>query len=188
MTANKNFKRRVRERARRTGESYTAALSHLRRLHSEEKLMRPDEWQRIEKTDFGYAVLIPQGWAERPPDLKNSPWETARFIDPSDRRHSMTVFRSPTRANRTAQEAAERVRPALESSGFTDFELSGSTLAERPAVLMKCARHDAGRVWTIHEYIAVVDMAVFCLVCGSIVVDEDAPLFEALVDGFELTG
>ena len=30
MTAGKNFKRRVRERARRTGESYTAALRHFR--------------------------------------------------------------------------------------------------------------------------------------------------------------
>lgn len=150
--------------------------------------MRPDEWQRIEKTDFGYAVLIPQGWDERPPDLKNSPWETARFIDPSDRRHSVTVFRSPTRPDRTAREVAERARPSLEASGFIDFEVSEATLAERPAVVLECARHDAGRVWTIREYFTVVDTSVFCFVCGSLVPDEDAALFEALVEGFELIG
>lgn len=188
MTANKNLKRRVRERARRTGESYTAALSHLRRIHGKEKPMRPDEWQRVEKTDFGYAVLIPRGWDERPPDLKNSPWETARFVDPSDRRHSLTVFRSPTRPGRTAHEVAERAQPALAASGFTGFEVTETTIAEQPAVLLECARHDAGRIWTIREYFAVADMAVFCFVCGSLVPDEDAALFEALVDGFELIG
>jgi len=35
MTANRHFKRRVRERARRTGESYTAALRHLRQRTAE---------------------------------------------------------------------------------------------------------------------------------------------------------
>src|SRR5437764_6559830 len=84
MTANKNFKRRVRDRARRTGESYTAALRHLRQLDVKEPTV---QWQRIEKTDFGYAISVPAGWTERPPDLKNSPLETARFGEETDRRH-----------------------------------------------------------------------------------------------------
>ncbi|MFC7640329.1 hypothetical protein ACFQX6_04335 [Streptosporangium lutulentum] len=45
MTANKHFKHRVRERARRTGESYTAALRHLRRIDAQEHVVH---WQRIE--------------------------------------------------------------------------------------------------------------------------------------------
>ena len=87
MTAQKNFKRRVRERARRTGESYTAALRHLRSSDhlSEVSAM---QWQRVEKEQFGYAVHVPPGWVEREVDLHNSPWETARFVDPADRRHS----------------------------------------------------------------------------------------------------
>jgi hypothetical protein len=40
MTANKHFKRKVRERARRTGESYTAALRHLRHDNAREHLMQ----------------------------------------------------------------------------------------------------------------------------------------------------
>ena len=36
MTANKRFKRQVRRRAAKTGESYTAALRHLRRQREEE--------------------------------------------------------------------------------------------------------------------------------------------------------
>lgn len=36
MTANKRFKRRVRERARKTGESYTAAFAHVRHRPEQE--------------------------------------------------------------------------------------------------------------------------------------------------------
>jgi predicted kinase len=39
MTANKRFKRRVRERARKTGESYTAALAHVRHRPERERSM-----------------------------------------------------------------------------------------------------------------------------------------------------
>lgn len=37
MTANKRLKRRVRDRARKTGESYTAALAHVRHRPEEER-------------------------------------------------------------------------------------------------------------------------------------------------------
>ena len=64
MTANKHFKRLVRERARRTGQSYTAALRHLRRDTIREPAMQshPIQWQRVEKPDFGYAAHVPHGW------------------------------------------------------------------------------------------------------------------------------
>ena len=39
MTAKKRFKRRVRERARKTGESYTAALAHVRHRPEQERSM-----------------------------------------------------------------------------------------------------------------------------------------------------
>ena len=39
MTANKRFKRRVRDRARKTGESYTTALAHFRQRPEEERSM-----------------------------------------------------------------------------------------------------------------------------------------------------
>ncbi|WP_169739723.1 hypothetical protein [Amycolatopsis taiwanensis] len=74
--------------------------------------MQPIEWQRVEKPDFGYAVRIPSGWEVRPPNLKNSPWETARFNDPADRRHTATVFRNPVTPGRSARDVADRVQPA----------------------------------------------------------------------------
>ncbi|MCO5997587.1 hypothetical protein [Actinoallomurus rhizosphaericola] len=183
MTANKNFKRRVRERARRTGESYTAALRHLRRTEAEEQSV---EWQRIEKPDFGYAVQVPRDWQEREPNLRNSPWETARFVDPRDRRHSLIVFRQPTRPGRSAAEIAEGVRHSLAQLRFADFAVSEVTVAGRAGTRLDCVRHDAGRSWHVSEYFVVEDAVTFCLGCGSTVPDEDEALFAAMAERLEL--
>lgn len=58
MTANKRFKRRVRARARKTGESYTAALSQLRRPDEELLMSEPPlpQFWRDQMTNSG-AIL-----------------------------------------------------------------------------------------------------------------------------------
>jgi hypothetical protein len=183
MTANKNFKRRVRDRACRTGESYTAALRHLRRIDAKERSM---QWQRVEKPTFGYAVEVPEGWEERPPDLRNSPWETARFVDPTDRRHSVIVFRNPLGPGRTAADIAARAQSPLAAAGFSDFQILDAELGSRPAVRLDCARHDAGRVWAVREYFVVQNSIGFCLGCGSSVPEDDEVLFTAMAQSFEI--
>ena len=183
MTANRHFKRRVRERARRTGESYTAALRHLRQIDAREQ---PMQWQRIEKSDFGYAVHIPDGWDERPPNLKNSPWETARFSQPDDRRHSLVVFRGPTRPGSDAAKVATGAATALGNSGFADFGTTEVEISGRAGVRLDCARHDAGRVWAVREYFVVEDGVYFCLGCGSAVPEEDEALFTEMAERFEI--
>ncbi|MFF4122555.1 hypothetical protein SAMN05421833_14726 [Microbispora rosea] len=183
MTANKHFKRRVRERARRTGESYTAALRHLRRVDAEEHRV---QWKRIERPDFAYAVHVPQGWHERPPNTKNSPWETARYGDHSDRRHGAIVFRQPVRPGRTSAEMAEIARSSLESLGFADIEIVPARLGERDGALLSGVKRDAGRALSIREYMAMDGDVGFCLGCWSTVPEEDLPLFEAMAGRFEI--
>jgi hypothetical protein len=182
MTANRHFKRRVRERARRTGESYTAALRHLRRVAEEHAM----EWQRIEKDQYGYAIHVPQDWTEREPDLKNSPWETARFGNPADRRHALIVFRRLTSPGLSTADVAERALTSLESAGFADFRITETRVADRPGVRLDCAKHDAGRVWAVREYFVGHGDVHFCLGCGSSVPEEDEPLFDAMAERFEV--
>jgi hypothetical protein len=185
MTERKNFKRLVRERARRTGESYTAALRHLRSSDPPEVPSMP--WQRIEKTDFGYAVTVPEGWVEREPDLTNSPLETARYVDPSDRRHSVIVFRNPFGGpQRVAADMASRAETALTASGFAELEITDAEWAGRPGVRLDCVKRDAGRVWAVREYFLVVDGIGFCLGLGSAAPDEDDPLFAEMARTFEI--
>jgi hypothetical protein len=183
MTANKHFKRRVRERALRTGESYTAALRHLRRIDAQEHLV---QWQRIEKPGFGYAVHVPQSWDERPPNLKNSPWETARFGDPTDRRRTVIVFRAMTLPGWTAAEVAEEVQTSLKAAAFGDFHITDAQIAGQTGARLDCAKYDAGRVWAVRHYFVVHDDVRFTLGCGSFLPEEDDPLFAAMAERFEI--
>lgn len=143
-------------------------------------------WQRMEKTEFGYAVQVPSGWVEREADLRNSPWETARFADPADRRHSVIVFRNPVGPQRAAFDVAQRAQTALSASGFVELEITDTELGGRPGARLDCARRDAGRVWSVREYFAVTDGVSFCLGCGSAVLEEDEPLFAEMARTFEI--
>lgn len=144
------------------------------------------QWKRIDKPDFGYAVHVPQDWDERPPNLKNSPWETARFVEPADRRHSVIVFRSPLRRGLDAAAVAEGARTSLEGHGFTDLRVTEAEVAGRPGARLECAKHDAGRVWAVREYFLVHGDAHFCLGCGSAAPEEDDALFRAMAERFEV--
>lgn len=191
MTANKNLKRRVRARMARTGESYTAALRQLRRNAAEEPAMAEPTvpeiaWRQVVKPEYGYAVWVPLNWEERPPNLKNSPWETARFAEPDDRRHSVIVFRTPVFRRRTPLEHAESIRESLAGAGFAEFEIVETTVAGRPGVRLDCARRDAGRVWSVREYLVRTDEASFCLGLGSAIPDEDGALFDELAARWEV--
>jgi hypothetical protein len=187
MTAHKNFKRRVRERARRTGESYTAALRHLRSSDSPMEVPAM-QWQRREKSEFGYAVRVPDGWAERDVDLRNSPWEAGRFVDPADRRHSVIVFRNPVGPRRSAADMVERAQTSLAASGFGEMAVAEAEWAGRAGVRLDCAKRDAGRVWAVREYFVVDDGIGFCLGCGSAVPEEDDVLFAEMARTFEILG
>lgn len=144
------------------------------------------QWQRVEKPTFGYAVSVPEGWEERTPDLRNSPWETARFADPADRRHSIIVFRNPIGPGLTAADMAARAQSPLTASGFGDFEILDARLGDRPAVRLDCARQDAGRVWAVREYFVVRDGVGFCLGCGSSMPEDDEAVFAAMAQSFEI--
>jgi hypothetical protein len=185
MTAGKNFKRRVRERARRTGESYTAALRHLRSSDQPEEALAM-QWQRTEKSTFGYTIQVPAGWVEREADLRNSPWETARFVDPADRRHSVIVFRNPIGPRLGAIEMARRAQTALAASGFVDFEIAEAEWGAGVGARLDCAKHDTGRIWAVREYFAVTDGVGFCLGFGSAVPEEDEQLLIEMAGTFEI--
>jgi hypothetical protein len=145
------------------------------------------QWQRIEKPEFGYAVRVPQGWDESPPNMKVSPWETARFGDPADRRHNFTVYRAPTPPRLTPTEMAESVQVRLEGSGFGDFQITDAQIAGRAGLRLDCAKHDAGRVWSVrHYYLIARDNVRFTLGFGSFMLEEDDPLFTAMVERFEI--
>ncbi|OHV35691.1 MULTISPECIES: hypothetical protein [Pseudofrankia] len=133
-------------------------------------------WRQVVKPEFGYFLSIPESWEERPPNLKNSPWEPARFAEPGDRRHTVIVFRNPVFRRRSALEPAESIRESLTGAGFVDFRIEETAVARRSGARIDCARHDAGRVWAVREYLVITEEANMCLGLGSAAPDADAAL------------
>ncbi len=144
------------------------------------------QWQRIAKPEFSYAIHIPQGWDERPPDLTNSNLETARFVDPTDRRHIVIVFRNFPSSDATPRLAAARIQNTLAAKGFVDFEIADAEVAGQQGARLDCAKHDAGRTWVVRQYIVVQDTNHFVLGCGSSIPDEDEALFSDVAERFEI--
>src|SRR5205823_14550059 len=62
MTARKRFKRRVRARAAKTGESYAVARRHLDHRPGQEPNV--PEFRTVTNTLHGFAVDLPEGWRE----------------------------------------------------------------------------------------------------------------------------
>lgn len=143
-------------------------------------------WQRMEKSTYGYAIQVPQGWVEREADLRNSPWETARFVDPADRRHSVIVFRNPVGPRIAAIDMARRAQTALVASGFGELEITEAEWGGGAGARLDCAKQDTGRVWTVREYFAVTDGVGFCLGFGSAVPEEDEHLIAEMARTFEI--
>ena len=185
MTAHKHRKQRVRRRAERTGESYTAALRYLRPPMTEEKMDRAT-WHRIEKPDFGYAISIPEEWIETPPDLRNSPWETARFGSPEDRRHDVVVFRQPVISGQTAADIVANAKSHLESYGFGSFHVEKVTVASREGWRLDFATTDAGRRWSSQQYYVTDGDACFCFGYGSTAPDEIREIIDAMLASFAI--
>ncbi|MFC7640328.1 hypothetical protein ACFQX6_04330 [Streptosporangium lutulentum] len=112
--------------------------------------------------------------------------ETARFGDPADRQHNLTVFRGLPRPRWTAAEVAEEVQAVLEAAGFRDFHIADARIAERTGTRLDCAKHDAGRVWAVRQYFVVHDDVRFTLGCGSFIPEEDDLLFTGMAERFEI--
>ncbi len=138
-------------------------------------------WHRIEKPDYGYAISIPEGWIETPPNLRSNPWETVRFGSPEDRRHDVVVFRQPVIPGQTVADIVANSKTHLEGYGFSSFHVENVTVASRDGMRLDFAATDVGRNWSIQEYFVVEGEACFCLGFGSSDPEEIQDIIDAML-------
>ena len=179
MTHDKDFKRKVREHARRTGRSYASV--HRRFSRHREKMMQLEQI-----TKQGFTVAVPNGWAEFPPILTNSPYEVARFARRDHTNHLCLVFRSPGSSGLDPRVHAERVRAHLATSGYDNFELEDAVLGARAGVRLTFDKPLATGIWAVREYFVNVNELVYCLGLGSGDPAGDAAIFDAMTAAFEI--
>ena len=192
MTAKKNFKRLVRARARKTGESYAAAFRSLRKGVLEEPPMAAASpssrgvppLRRVEKPEHGFALSVPADWREEPPNPFNSAQEVARFAGTGPGMRNCVVFRNDPRSRITARAAAEQVIPVLERGGFGNFTHHDVTIAGLRASRLDFDKRTDNRCWSVRHYFVVTADTPFCVSFGTTALEQDAPLIDTLAATF----
>lgn len=186
MTAGKRFKRLVRARSSRTGESYSAALRHFRPLIAEDEIMPGFDLRRIEKPHLGFAVHIPEDWREEPPNLSNSPHEVARFYRRGEITRGIIVFRDPRPRNMSPADVRAETRQVLDSAGYRSFVSGDCMVAGRKGARLDFAGPLNMPPWTTREYFVHFESVAFCFALGTTLAEGDAGLFDAIASGLEI--
>jgi hypothetical protein len=181
MTHDKDFKRKVRELARRTGRSYASVHRRLSREREEMAM-----FTKVSKQELGFTIAVPHGWAEFPPQLANSPYEVARFARRDHASHLCLVFRSPGSAGLDPRVPAEDARARLDASGYGNFALDAAQLGARAAARLSFDKPTAAGLWAVRLYFASANDLVYCLGLGSGDPAGDAALFDSMSAEFEI--
>lgn len=195
MTQNRRFKRRVRARIAKTGESYTTAARRLRKSRKEEATMAENEFQTVINHDFGYSLKIPTGWRDLGPHIYNSVFEIARYLRHEPRVHDGIVnlfWDLPGESTRQLAETGECSvfdlnRACLEEEGVKDISISEVTIGGRAATRLIHA-YKLGDIenWASRSYFMSVRNTFICLNMGTSDVDADRELYDEIADSFEV--
>jgi hypothetical protein len=192
MTKKKDFKRKVREHAARTGHSYASARRILLTRHGEHSPTTPANeevsmFHRIEKSEFGFAIALPDGWSEFPRPFSDSPFEVARFACRDDVNHICIVYRMPGSRDPHLRGLAERSMDKLVRKGFGHFVLAEATVGGRSGLVLTFDKPaDKDGVWAAREYFVAGRNLVYCLGLGSGDPARDAAVFDGIASRFEV--
>lgn len=186
LTTDKDFKRLVRNRSARTGESYSAARRRLLERRGATMVVPP--LRRVDKSDLGFAVHVPVDWFEQQPQATNSEYEVARFARPSgDARGLCLVFRwGDLTEDATVWSVASTVRVILEGEGYEHFVLSDAQFAGRPSIRLACDKELPFGLWTVREEFVVDKLVAYVLGMGTNDPERDQPLLDEMANRFEL--
>jgi hypothetical protein len=186
LTTDKDFKRLIRARSRKTGESYSVARRRLLAKNEGVESSLPP-LLRVERPEHGFAVYVPEHWQELPLEPADAPYEVARFGYKDPKGHLCMVFRDEGPLGHISDIAA-RARTALEVRGFSHFVLSDVEMAGREAVRLDFESVQKEGLWRVSDYLVKADNLVYILGVGTSEPDKDAPVFDEMLRRFELTG
>jgi ATP-dependent Clp protease adapter protein ClpS len=192
MTHDRRFKKRVRARIARTGESYTVAYQILRQQPSEEVAMTDHKVQIINNHDFGYTIEVPSTWRDAGPDIYNSAFEIARYLRNAPAIHDGIVnifWGLPGESRQSAAQTGDPKvfdlnRDCLEKEGVT-ATLKEVQLSGRSATRLDHA-YKFGTIehWASRSYFMEIRGAIVCLNMGTSDVNKDGPIFDWIAASF----
>lgn len=183
MTEGKRFKRLVRARARKTGESYTTALRHFRVRRPEDDDMPQIEWKKIARPDFGFSLSVLDDWEEEL--TLTGGLEAVRFADSSGK-WRCTVLSWPALPGRDARSLAAQQLSAVEAGGSrTNSDTVDLSVAGRPAVRQSWDYVDGDERYSECNVVILAEWGGYTLALRS-PIDADTGVFDEIVARFEL--
>ena len=152
MTVDKHFKRLVRARAARTGESYTAARWHLRREAADSSAAKT---RRIRSADLGFSVAIPEPWGR----VTHSMWGVsypALHYEVSKGASRLADFELNSQRLGTARDASRAAAEAIErerSDPSVRFEYADTIIGGKPAIRLDRTKARHPQAWERHYFL-----------------------------------
>lgn len=133
MTVDKHFKRLVRARAARSGESYTAALWHLRREAADVSAAKTP---RIRSADLGFSVAIAERWQRVTHSMWGSSYPAFHYeVSKDDTRLADCELNSQRLNNvRDPAGAAAKAVELQRSDPSARFNYTDAILGGKPAI------------------------------------------------------
>ena len=206
MTKDRDFKRLVRSRMRRTGESYSTAMSRVRAKRAETSAgYDTSTWRVLELGDI--QLRVPQSWI----DLGATDSFEMAHVGPSRNIFSgaaalfagedgptwlhalgnpfggLRVFRQELGDNALSVPDARALHAnKLRSGGFDDFD----DYEQRNASGFVCSRPDRlRRRWTLrHHYVECTGLPLVLLVLGTFAYERDKDLIDAVLESLVTRG
>ena len=191
MTQDRRFKKRVRTRIAKTGESYSTAYSHLRKSSLEENTMAENEFQTITNHDFGYTLKIPSGWRDVGPFIYNSAFEIARYVKTDDNIHDGIVNIFWGFPGESPRQLAETGDPSgfdySQASGVKKTSIGDALIGGRPATRLNWevdVNYRTTNFWSTRSYFMAVRDTFMCLNMGSPDPTRDRELYDEIANSF----
>jgi hypothetical protein len=192
MTADKSFKRLVRARARRTGESYATARQRLLAKRTEDDTMTGFDLRPSDLSDWGFKMSWPSSWQRVAPDT--SRWEVLRVIAPPSARPFLTVNKWGLPPGTDDLDEYERL--SLESlkhpqgGNATDLRSSRTTISDFDAIR---ADYQGKHPMTVDTILSLRSYGLTRAPIGWVFtfatdnLPRDTPIFDAIAATIEVT-
>ena len=192
MTQDRRFKKRVRVRMAKTGESYSAAYQFLRNSTMEETSMT-DEFNTVTNHDFGYSLQLPTSWRVVGPDIYNSAFEISRYLRTSGKIHDGIVNVFWDVPGESLQSLVDVGAPpifdlsakSLRSEGVTDISVSNLEIGGREAIRLDHA-YKLGDIedWASRSYFMRIRGKFVILNMGTSDRASDRALYDQIASSF----
>lgn len=182
MTARKRFKQRVRARAAKTGESYAVARRQLDHRPGQEP--KVPEFRNVTNTLHGFAIDLPEGWREVPPEALATHWQVASFEAGDGSGAGAAVLASPS-GDQPAAVIAAATRAAYEAQGM-DTSGGPERFADGDGYRLEGRRATATGELTLIDYIVVSADRAYRLVLTTSDIDRDRATFAEIAASFKI--